>query len=214
MNEEEIPDLNIFMMCERLNENALTHLSQDFTIRTCRPDELHIWKAFPFDSEAMAREYEGFMTNYFKETYSENQKLFFDQTLFVCDNFDNPIATCSTWKAYGKFNTIQWFKTLKNYEGKGIGRALLSVIMKRFDSKDYPIFLHTQPGSFRAIKLYADFGFDLLSGKQFGSRTNDLTEYLPILKEFMTKQVYEQLKIVEPPVSFVKALKNVKTIQF
>jgi len=214
MEEEEIPDLNLFMMCEQLNKSELSPLSKDYTIRPCRPDEFDIWKAFPFDKEEQAKQYKDIMTNYFTETYSENKDLFFTNTLFVCDQYGKPIATCSSWKAYGKFNTIQWFKTRKSHEGKGIGRALLSVIMKRFDQTDYPVFLHTQPGSFRAIKLYADFGFNLLAGQQFGTRKNDLDKSLPILKEFMPEQDYKRLKIVEPPVSFVAALRNEKTNQF
>jgi hypothetical protein len=32
---------------------------------------------------------------------------------------------------------------------------------------EYPVYLHIQPSSFRAIKLYSDFGFSLLSGDNF-----------------------------------------------
>ncbi len=214
MKEEEIPDLNVFMMCEQLDEHALTPLPESYGVRSCRPDELDIWKTFPFDSEALAKEYDAFMTNFFTETYGEHQDLFFTNTLFVCDPEDRPVATCASWKAYGKFNTIHWFKTLKSYEGKGIGRALLSIIMQRFTKEDYPVYLHTQPGSFRAIKLYADFGFKLLAGKQFGNRRNDIEEYLPILKAFMPKKDFDHLKIVEPPASWVESLRCETTIQF
>ena len=51
MREQDIPDLNIFMMCEKLNEKALSNLPQGFHIRTCKPNELSIWKEFPFDNE-------------------------------------------------------------------------------------------------------------------------------------------------------------------
>ena len=51
MEEKNIPDLNIFMMCEKLNENALKEIPNGFHIRTCRKDELQIWKEFPFDNE-------------------------------------------------------------------------------------------------------------------------------------------------------------------
>lgn len=145
MTEEEIPDYNIFIICEKLNKDALIELKRDYYFRNCRPDELEIWKAFPFDSQKVPTEYEGFMNQYVRETYGNNLKLFLHNTLFVCDQHDKPIATCSSWKAYGKFNTVQWLKTLKEHEGKGIGRALLSEIMKRFDNQEYTIFLHTQP---------------------------------------------------------------------
>jgi ribosomal protein S18 acetylase RimI-like enzyme len=214
MTEDEIPDYNIFMMCEQLNEKALIQINKDYYLRNCKPSELDIWKSFPFDSIDLAKDYEDFMTQYFIETYGNNENLFFENTFFICDKNDNPIATCSTWKAYNKFNTIQWFKTLKSYEGKGIGRALFSLIMKRFDKDDYPIFLHTQPSSYRAIKLYSDFGFCILSDTQIGNRKNDLEISLPIFKEFMPKIEFDKLKIITAPNSFIQSLQNETSIQF
>jgi GNAT superfamily N-acetyltransferase len=214
MTEEEIPDYNVFMMCDKLNENALTELSNAYYFRNCRPDELEIWKAFPFDSDTVPTEYEGFMNQIIKDSYSENMDVFFQNTLFVCNKEDKPVATCSYWKAYGKINSIHWLKTMKAYEGKGIGRALLSAIMRRFDSTDYPIYIHTQPGSFRAIKLYSDFGFQLLKGGQLGTRTNELEKCLPILKEFMPQKDFQKLIIRDTPNSLIEALKHETTIQF
>ena len=214
MRVEEIPDYNIFMMCERLNQYALTDLNPAYYFRNCRPDELALWKAFPFDSDIVPVEYEGFMNQFIKDTYSGNMDTFFQNTLFVCNKEGTPVATCSYWKAYGKINTIHWLKTRKAYEGKGIGRAVLSAIMRRFESKDYPIYLHTQPGSFRAIKLYSDFGFQLLSGGRLGTRVNELEKCLPILREFMSKKDFETLRIMDTPDDLIKFLENETTIQF
>lgn len=154
------------------------------------------------------------MTQFFEETYGGQEDLFFEKTLFVCDTFDNPLATCASWLAYGKFQTIHWFKTLKAYEGQGLGRALLSIIMTRFESTDYPIFLHTQTGSFRAIKLYADFGFKLLQGTSFGSRNHYLDQYLPVLKKRMPAQDFGNLKTIDAPDGFIAALHHETRIQF
>ena len=214
MKEKEIPDYNLFMMCERINRHALTNLHTDFTFRTCRPDELDLWKAFPFDSETVPAEYEDFMNRIINDTYRGDMDTFFRNTLFVCNMEGRPVATCSHWKAYGKINTIHWLKTLRAYEGKGIGRALLSAIMRRFDSKDYPIYLHTQPGSFRAVKLYSDFGFQLLRGGRLGSRMNELEQSLPVLKEFMPKKDFDRLKIIDTPGYLIKLLERETTIQF
>lgn len=214
MKEEEIPDTNIFMMCEALNHNALTELPAGYSIRNYRPDELGIWKGMPFDDADLAKEYEGFMSDYFTTTYRGKEELFFAKTLFVCDRQDKPIATCLSWKAYDEFNTIQWFKVLKKYEGQGIGRALLSIIMQKLEMRDYPVYLHTQPSSFRAIKLYSDFGFSLLSGDNFGIRKNDLDECLPILEKFMPKEHFQKLRISPAPKEFEDTMNKYDTNQF
>ncbi len=214
MTEDQIPDYNLFMMCEHLNENALSVLNNGYYLRNCTQQDLVIWKKFPFDNIAQAQEYDAFMTQYYTETYGANEALFFENTLFVCNKNNEPIATCSTWPAYGKFNTIQWFKTLKEHEGKGIGRALFSFIMQKYKPQDYPIFLHTQPSSFRAIKLYSDFGFKLISNPQIGNRTNHLEQSLPILKTFMPSQNFNDLKVTSAPTSFINILQNQNSIQF
>lgn len=210
---EEIPDKNIFMMCRHINTNAFTELHPEYHIRPCRRDELHIWKSMPFDDPDEARTYEPFMDEFFRATYSAQEDLFYERTLFVCNKEDEPVGTCMLWKAYGKFNSIHWLKVLKPYEGKGLGRALLSIILKDLPGNEYPIYLHTQPGSYRAIKLYSDFGFDLLSG-QFGTRQNDLEECLPILKQYMPGDEFAKLRISSPPLDFIEAVKNEMTHQF
>lgn len=214
MKEEEIPDLNVFMVCEALNFDALSEMPVGYSVRNCRPDELDIWKAMPFDSPELAKEFDGFMTGFFNDTYGGKEELFFAKTLFVCNSEDKPIATCFIWKAYNEFNTVHWFKVLKEYEGKGIGRALLSIVMRDLKAEDYPVYLHTQPASFRAIKLYSDFGFALLSGEKFGSRKNDLDECLPILEKFMPKKYFQNLKITTAPKEFEEILIKYDKIQF
>jgi ribosomal protein S18 acetylase RimI-like enzyme len=214
MKEEEIPDRNIFMMCEALNPNSLAELPASYSIRRCKPDELDIWKTMPFDDADLAKKYEGFMSDYFTTTYGGKEELFFAKTLFVCGEQDQPIATCLSWKAYNEFNTIQWFKVLKGYEGQGIGRALLSIIMRELGMLDYPVYLHTQPSSFRAIKLYSDFGFSLLSGDKLGIRNNDLDECLPILEKLMPKEYFHKLRIIATPKEFEDTVNKYKTNQF
>lgn len=118
------------------------------------------------------------------------------------------------WRAYDQFNTVQWVKVRKQYEGKGIGRALLSFLMKELKTEDYPVYLHTQPGSYRAIKLYSDFGFSLVSDPIIGCRNNDLDECLPILEKYMPNIDFKQLIISEAPMNFLQFMATVKDDQF
>jgi len=88
--EKGIPDKNIFMMCKKVDENAFSNLSNEFSVRTCRPDELSIWKKMPFDNEEDANQYQNFMDEYFQTTYGGKEKEFYNKTMFVVDKFDNP----------------------------------------------------------------------------------------------------------------------------
>lgn len=211
---EDIPDLDLFMMCPQLDGRALSLLPEGYHVRTCRRDEYETWKKFPFDNPAEADAYDGFMTDFFQSTYGGQEDLFFANTLFVCDHTDKPVATCLLWKAYGLFNTIHWLKVLKEVEGQGIGRALLSVLLQELPETAFPIYLHTQPGSYRAIKLYTDFGFKILTDPVIGTRTNDWEACLPILQHYLPKKAYARLKTCSAPTSFIEQLANFKTIEF
>ena len=209
-----LEDKNLFMMCKSLNPSALTQLSAAYYARTCRRDELDVWKAMHFDSPELVTEFAPFMTQYFDEVYARQESEFFKRCLFVCDSSDTPIATCFGWKAYGLVSTIHWFKVLKRHEGLGIGRALLSIVMKSFGDSDYPIFLHTQPSSFRAIKLYSDFGFVFLTDATIGYRQNELAEGLPYLQAHMFPRDFERLQFANAPTEFLEAAQSSPINQF
>ena len=215
MEEKDIPDLNIFMMCEKVNTSAFSDLNKNYYIRNCREDELDIWKEFHFNNKEDKKKYYQYMTNYLKNVYEDKEKEFFSKCLFICEKSTNkPVSTCFIWKAYDKIHTIHWFKTLKNHEGKGLGRALLTYLLKDLQQKDLPIYLHTQPSSFRAIGLYSDFGFKIVTNQSIGYRNNDYKEALPILKQFMRKDTFDNLKFTKAPTLFDEVAKSSKEPQF
>ncbi|MES7204586.1 hypothetical protein U6Q21_12490, partial [Cutibacterium acnes] len=94
------------MMCKSLNAAAVRGMPPGYRIRTCRKDEVEIWKAIHFDDADTAAQYHEFMTNYFYDVYAGQGNLFFEKCLFVCNEDDEPIGTCFLWKAYGKINTL------------------------------------------------------------------------------------------------------------
>jgi len=186
MHERDIPDLNLFMMCETPNPDAYTDIPDGFHIRTLRPQELELWKRFPFDEiTGDLTGYTDYMTGYFRAVYAPREAEFYARCLVICDSGDTPVGTCFAWRAYGAVTTVHWFKVWKTDEGKGLGRALLTAVMRGIPAQEYPIYLHTQPSSFRAIKLYTDFGFSLLTDDRIGHRSNDLAQALPYLEHFM-----------------------------
>lgn len=154
------------------------------------------------------------MQQYFADVYQPREAEFFRKCLFLCDRNDTPVGTCFAWKAYGNVTTIHWYKIRKEYEGHGLGRALLSAVMKDIPEEDYPVYLHTQPGSYRAIKLYTDFGFALLTDKQVGFRENELEMGLPYLKEKMPEADFARLRFERAPEDFLQAVKSSPVSQF
>lgn len=194
----KVQDYNLFMCCPKLNQEALTPLPDGYTIRFCQKNELSIWKAFPFDSQEEALAYDSYMQEYFDKVYLPYGNLFFKTCLFLIDPNQKIVGTCFIWKHLGKYTCVHWFKIRKEAENKGLGRALLSYCLKDLQADDYPCYLHTQPGSYRAIKLYTDFGFKLLQSPQIiDGRENQLEKSLAYLKEHMTPSSFQALQFMQ-----------------
>lgn len=213
MLEKDIPDGNIFMMCEKVNKQAFKDVPKGFHIRNLKAEELETWMRFPFDTTENEAENLLFMKNFFNDVYGDKKELFFKSCMVVCDQSDKPISTCFVWKAYDKFWTVHWFKTLKQFEGKGLGRAILTYVLKSVPENEFPVYLHTQPSSFRAIKLYSDFGFKILTDKVVGTRKNDYKKSLKYLKYFMGDK-FNSLQFVESDKTFSEGIKPFKIIEF
>jgi ribosomal protein S18 acetylase RimI-like enzyme len=193
---DKMPDKNIFMFCENVNIKAFSIMPEGYSIRNLKKDELEIWKSMPFDGN-YTEIYKKIMDEYYNKVYLKRENEFYEKCTVVCNKNNEVIGTCFLWKLSDKINTVHWFKIVKGYEGKGIGRALFSGLLK--STNDFPIFLHTQPESYKAIKLYNDFGFKIITDPEIGNRKNDINECLPILRENMPKEYYERLNFKELP---------------
>jgi len=186
---ETIGSLNLFMQCDTPNKAAFRDLPPGFLIRPCRRDELDIWMKVVVEAQ-----YVKYVADFYEKVYAKHKDEFFRRCLFVCNEIDKPVASTFIWRSYGLINTVGWFRTLPEYEGLGLGKALLSEVL---GNAEFPIYLHTQPTSARAIKLYSDFGFKLVTDPVVGHRKNDLQECLPYLQKLLPKNDYDKLQFVK-----------------
>ena len=196
-NYEKLGNRNLFMQCHYLRPNAFSSLPTGYSSRLCRRDELEIWKSVVADEQ-----YVDYVTNYYNEVYAKNEDEFFKRCVFICNADDKPVASCLIWRSYELINTVGWFRVLPEYEGKGLGRALLSIVFKDTQT---PIYLHTQPTSMRAIKLYLDFGFKLITDPVIGHRKNDLDENLKLFYTILPKDNFLAVQYTKADDALLKA---------
>jgi len=194
------------MQCDTVDMSAFRPLPAGFSIRSCRRDELEIWKRVVVEEA-----YVDLVTDYYDKVYSMHEDEFYNRCMFVCNSDDKPVASTFIWRSYGLINTVGWFRVLPEYEGKGLGRALLSEILK---NAQCPIYLHTQPTSARAIKLYSDFGFKLVTDASVGYRKNDLTESLPYLQKILPENDYKNLQFTKANDELLSAALTNETSEF
>jgi len=89
--------------------------------------------------------------------------------IFIVDDITNEkigTATVSLLKEkeYDYDATIDWFAIKKTYQGKKLAKPLISKFMEIANNLGHKnIALHTQTTSPLAVKIYLDYGFDILN---------------------------------------------------
>jgi GNAT superfamily N-acetyltransferase len=188
---------NIFMQCDKPNLSAFQPLPEGFAVRFCKRDELIVWKTMWAQGQYME-----FVDYYYDRVYAPCGDEFFQRCVFAVDENGIPVATSGVWRSYGRINTVLGFLVLPRYEGKGIGRGLFSEVLK---NAEYPIYVHSHPIANRAIKLYSDFGFKLVTDSVIGFRENNLQESLPYLKEVLPEKAFQSLQTVKANAALLEA---------
>lgn len=206
---EKIPDANLFMWCRTPAADAFAPLPDGFAYRSFSPDLLEDWICLQTDGKPAPDETE-YLTGYYSRVYSPHTDLFSQRWHLLYDG-DTLAASCMLWEAFPGYETIHWLKVHPLYEGRGLGRAILT---KTLENHSGAVFLHTQPASYRAIKLYTDFGFALLTDSAVGHRENHLTEVLPVLSRVMTPSAYQALRFAQCPAGFLTAAASVQESRF
>lgn len=205
---EAIPALNLFMMCSEADRRAYCAPPPGYTVRACGGDEVETWKDMQVDDPGQRAAYHAVLDAYIRDVYRPRGDLFFRRCRFICAPNGTPVGTCMIWPAYGAVSTVHWLKVLPAYEGRGLGRALLTDVLSGLGQGAYPVYLHTHPSCYRAIKLYADFGYALVDAPRIGLRENDLAASLPILERVMPPEAYDRLRTVQAPEEFLAAVEQ------
>ena len=186
---ETVGNYNLFMICDTPNTGAFRPLPDGYAFRLCARGELDLWMRTAVDEP-----YVGMVADFYRAVYAKHEDEFFRRCTFACGSDGKPVACCFIWRSYGQVDTVAWFRVLPAQEGRGIGRALLGHVLK--DARS-PVYLHTQPTSICAIKLYSDFGFKLITNPVVGHRRNNLAESLPYMQKVMPEAAYAGLRFIQ-----------------
>ena len=109
------------------------------------------------------------------------------------------IGTCCAWFSEideKVFPILHWLAVVPQYRNKGCARMLITETLKIFSQKygNQAIYLHTQPSSYQAIKLYNDFGFNIAKEDCYGHTVNEYAEAMEILERVMDNKAFERLR--------------------
>ena len=117
-----------------------------------------------FDSLQQAKDY-------FREEFLSRPELLERQCLFVLDGAGGLAATASVWPGnhFGReLLRIHWVACAPAHQGKGLAKALVTKLLDTLRALQYRdlLYLTSQTWSYKALRLYAVFGFEPYRGEK------------------------------------------------
>ena len=134
---------------------------------------------------------------YFVETYLKKTELI-PNILFVINMENKIIGSCIAWqdmKGINSVSSLHWLVVDEQYQGIGLGRALGTAVMNLYTKRQgLPVYIHTQPWSWKAILLYISLGFRLQKTDTFSHYENEYEKAMIELRKIVTAEQFELLQ--------------------
>ena len=134
--------------------------------------------------------------SYFFSTYLQN-RLLLNNILFLLNENNLIVGSCIAWQDKRKesiVSSLHWLVVDEEYHGRGLGKALCNATMNIFkEQANFPVYIHTQPWSWKAIFLYLSIGFKLQKTDTFSHYENEYYNALTALKRVVTSKQFELL---------------------
>lgn len=199
MQNTNIEYRSIIMRCDTINHDAYRNLPDHVLIEYYKEGMETVWKDIQKAAGEFAIKSDAEVIEYFTGRFGQEKELLKKHCLFLKDSLTNQyIGTCMAWHAKQGTKSIpilHWLAVSGDYARQGFARKLITLVLKIFE-KEHPyekIYLHTQPSSYPAIKLYHDFGFHICRCDTYGTAVNEYEKAVSVLKSVMTNDSFESL---------------------
>lgn len=191
MLDRTIPFYNIILRCDdyRYKEVNLPH---GFSIVSYKKGYEKAWAELEFSVGDFNSLEEA--QNYFVKSYTQNQEALLRNVRFLLNEDNTVIGSCIAWQDKRKDSfvaSLHWLIVNEKYQGMRLGKALCCEMMNIFEEQGrFPVYIHTQPWSYKAIFLYLSLGFKLQKTDTFSHYTNEYHKAMATLKRVVTDKQF------------------------
>ena len=196
MLDRSIPYYNIIMKKNAPTTFAVPALPPQFELHSYRPDVAQQWAELEYEIGDYPSVQEA--SAYFAKTYLGRPGLLAQRGVFVSDkNSGCLVGACIAWfddQNGTPVSSLHWLITKEAYHGRGIGSALIAAALNIYEQENaFPVYLHTQPWSYQAIRLYHKFGFQLMKQESFAGYENQYALAVPVLARYIAPECMQKL---------------------
>ena len=194
MLDRTIPFYNTILRCDNYQYKDVV-LPNGFSIVPYKSGYEKAWAELEYsigDFESLEE-----AESYFISTYLQNRSLL-NNILFLLNEDNLIVGSCIAWQDKRKesiVSSLHWLVVNEEYQGRGLGKALCYATMNRFKEQgNFPVYVHTQPWSWKAIFLYLSIGFKLQKTDTFSHYENEYYKAMTALKRVVTSKQFELLR--------------------
>jgi len=168
---DPIANPRVVMIRARLDDFPLVRPPTGFTLRGYEPgDEAH-WLRI----HRAADRFSVITPTLFREQFGEDCALLAQRQWYALSPEGEVVGTGTAWFndrfEGGRWGRVHWLAVLPGFQGRGLGRALLSAVGQRLRELGHTrAYLTTGAARLPAIALYLSFGFEPLVRSQDDAR--------------------------------------------
>lgn len=193
--DRRIPYCNVLMRCRQPARTLSCALPEGYCFHFFQPGDEVRWAEIEADIGDFASREEAL--RYFTGRYLPHREALSQRCFFVLDRAGRAVGTCMAWrdpKGEKEVSSLHWLAVLEDCQGRGLGKALLNKALSLYaDWEAFPVYLHTQPWSYRAVGLYSRAGFHLLKSDSFSDYQNQTEQALEVLRPLLSKEAFDKL---------------------
>lgn len=195
MVDKSIPFFDIIMRCDN-PQRTQPVLPEGFYFDTYRDGDDEAWAKM----EVFAGDFKTYeiALGYFRSAYLEQRKKLEDRFVVVRNKAGEAVCSCIAWKSFrNEFPAaaLQWLVTAEGYEGLGLAKAVAFETVNRYHQlQEAPVWLHTQPWSYKAVWLYYQAGFRITAKDQFQTFNNRFEQAMPVLETLIPPEKMHLLR--------------------
>jgi len=156
-----VEKIDLVMVKDNLTSLSRYDLPAGFFYRMFQEGDDAIWAEIETSAGEFASD--DLAIQHFRKEFGKFHQELYNRCVFVDTEDGESIGTATAWfgdllpgKTAGR---LHWIAIKEKYQGRGIGKPLVSRAIQLLSAFHERAYLTTQTTSYKAVKLYLDFGF-------------------------------------------------------
>lgn len=189
-----IPYYNLILKCNK-NSTIPVSLPEGYSFKLYDVGDEKYWAKLECEIGDFSSVEEA--ETYFKANYCNQIDELKKRCVFVIDTYGDVVGSCIAWhdlKGNDTVASLHWLVVSPEYQGKHIGLALCQKVLNIFNEcGESPVYIHTQPWSYKAIMLYIKLGFKIQKTDTFSNYENQYKKAIKTLKNLLPEGQFNQI---------------------